>query len=318
MPKQVYDVIVLGVGAMGSAALYQTAKRGVSVLGIDRFHPPHSSGSSHGESRITRQAVGEGRHYVPLVLRSHEIWREIEAITQDRLLEVTGGLIISGQNSEARNHVADFFAKTVESAVSFNIPHRLMDAAQIRAAFPQFKVQDGETAYFEDGAGFVRPEACIAAQIRLAQGHGAQLRTGETMQDYSADANGVTVRTDRGTYHAATLILSAGPWIPRMLGCPTTATLKVHRQVLHWFDVADNAEAFQPGRFPIFIWEPQSKSKVIYGFPEASPGGGFMVATEAYETTTDPDNVDRHVSQAEIDSIHDDLVAPLFHHVSRR
>lgn len=318
MSQQSYDVIVLGVGAMGSAALYQAAKRGVSVLGIDRYHPPHSSGSSHGESRITRQAVGEGRDYVPLVLRSHEIWRDIEAITQDRLLEVTGGLIIAGQGTAARNHVADFFARTVDSAVAFNIPHRIMDATQIRATFPQFKVRDGDTAYFEDGAGFVRPEACIAAQIRLARDHGADLRTGETVLRYGADVHGVTVTTDRETYHGGTLIMSAGAWMPTLLGDGASEVLKIHRQVLHWFDVTDYADAFQPGRFPIFIWEPQGKSKVIYGFPEASPGGGIKVATETYETTCDPDHVDRRVSQAEIDDIYDDLVAPLFHGVSRR
>ncbi len=318
MPAPAYDVIVLGVGAMGSAALFQLARRGARVLGIDRFTPPHTHGSSHGETRITRQAIGEGAHYVPLVLRSHEIWAELEAATGAKLLEITGGLIISSTKTVARNHVPAFFRATLDAAKAFGIAHRMLDAAQIRAEFPQFNVQDDEHGYWERNAGFLRPEACIAAQLTMAQRHGAAVAFGETMINYEAGPAGVVVRTDRGEYHGGKLILAAGPWLPHLLGGNARHVFKVHRQVLFWFDLERNADAFLPGRFPIFIWEPQGKAKVIYGFPTARPGGGIKVATEEYATTTDPDGVSRDVARAEVDAIYDELVAPLFPDVARR
>ena len=122
MQANSYDVIVLGLGAMGSAALYQLARRGSRVLGIDRFAPPHNLGSSHGDTRITRQAIGEGAEYVPLVLRSHEIWRELEAATGRSLLETCSGLILS-RSPGARHHGAGFFENTIAAAKTFGIEH---------------------------------------------------------------------------------------------------------------------------------------------------------------------------------------------------
>src|ERR1700710_1004208 len=131
-----YDVVILGLGAMGSAAAYQLAKRGAQVLGLDRFAPPHAMGSSHGDTRITRLAIGEGAHYTPLALRSHEIWREIEAETGADLLTVTGGLIISSASRTAALHVDDFFANTLAAAKNHAIAHQILDARDIRRRFP--------------------------------------------------------------------------------------------------------------------------------------------------------------------------------------
>ena len=127
-----YDTIVLGLGAMGSAAAYQLAKRGQNVLGIDQFSPPHALGSSHGETRITRLAIGEGEQYTPLALRSHELWREIEKETGTDLLTITGGLIISSPAKTAALHVADFFANTIAAAIKYNIRHQILAADEIR------------------------------------------------------------------------------------------------------------------------------------------------------------------------------------------
>lgn len=153
-----YDAVILGLGAMGSAAAYQLAKRKARVLGLDQFAPPHALGSSHGDTRITRLAIGEGTHYTPLALRSHEIWREIEGETGADLLTVTGGLIVSSAASTARVHVADFFANTVAAAQKHGIAHELLESGDIRRRFPQFHIRDGEIGYYEAQAGFLRPK----------------------------------------------------------------------------------------------------------------------------------------------------------------
>ena len=164
-----WDVAVVGLGAMGSAAAWQAAKRGAKVLGIDQFRPPHALGSSHGDTRITRLAIGEGEQYTPLVLRSNEIWREVERETGERLRVVTGGLIISGPSRSAKTQVAKFFEATLAAARRFGIEHEIVDAPGIRKRFPQFAVRDDEVGYFEPGAGYLRPERCIAAQQLAAR-----------------------------------------------------------------------------------------------------------------------------------------------------
>src|SRR6185312_10487040 len=172
------------------------AKRGMRVLGIDRFAPPHDKGSTHGGTRITRLAIGEGTHLTPLVMRSHEIWREIERQTGAELLTQCGGLFISSPKKLAKTHVEGFLENTIAAAEKYGIAHERLDANAIRARFPQFRVRDDEHGYYEPSAGFVRPEDCIAAQLALAERCGAELRRCETVLGYE----GTTVATDRGTY----------------------------------------------------------------------------------------------------------------------
>lgn len=306
-----HDAIVLGLGAMGASASYQLARRGADVLGIDRFSPPHIHGSSHGATRITRLAVGEGEQYVPLAKRSHEIWREIEAATGAELFVQNGGLIISSAASKATTHVADFFGKTVNAARAHAIAHQMLDAAAIRARFPQFRVHDREMGYFEPSAGFVRPEAAIAAQISLAENHGAEIRTGESVVDVAVLPDGVKVTTDRGNYRARKLVVAAGAWLPRLLDARFAKLLKVYRQTLFWFSLED-AALYSPERFPIFIWDPVGRTQPIYGFP-AIDGTGVKIATEQYENVCDPDSVAVAASSAETAAMHRDFVAPQFH-----
>src|SRR5271166_5403837 len=164
------DMAVIGLGAVGSAALYQTAKLGVKVIGIDRFEPPHDQGSSHGETRITRQAIGEGREFVPLVLRSNEIWDELEAATGRSLLTRNGGLILASGGITGNHHGSiSFLQDTIDAANSFGIPHQQLSTAEIQERFPQFQLPADEQGYFEPGAGFLRPEACIETQIGQAR-----------------------------------------------------------------------------------------------------------------------------------------------------
>jgi sarcosine oxidase len=175
---------------MGSATLYQLARRGVRVLGLDQFAPPHSLGSTHGETRITRLAVGEGAAYMPLVRRTHEIWRELEAVSGETLLTLTGGLIICPQSGGAHFHGGDnFVMRTAELARQYGIDHQLQTAAEVRDHFPMLKVGDHEQAFYEPTGGVVSPERAVAVQLELAQRHGATIQTNEKVLAYQAGAD---------------------------------------------------------------------------------------------------------------------------------
>lgn len=313
-----YDVIVLGLGAMGSASAYQLARRGAKVLGIDQFSPPHAEGSSHGDSRITRQAIGEGDHYTPIVLRSYEIWREIEAQTGKDLLTITGGLIISGGKNKGINHVEGFFETTVAAAKKYNIEHELLTPPEVRERFPQFAIQNDEKAYFEKNAGLLRPENCIEAQLELAKKFSAQTHINEKVTAFKAKSGGVIVETEKGRYEADKLIVSAGPWVTKLF--PEYAKFfSVRRQVMYWFDVKASIEPFLPSHFPVYIWElPNSKSN-IYGFPAIDgPNGGVKVANELNHGAIEPDNVDRGVTQTDVDDMYNNYVKPFLPNLSAR
>lgn len=308
-----FDTIVFGLGAMGSAAVYQLAKRENKVLGIDQFSPPHIFGSSHGDTRITRQAIGEGEQYTPLSLRSYEIWREIEKETGNKLLEKNGGLIISSGAKTVINHVENFFENTVVTAKKYNIKHEILDATQIRKRFPQFNVQDNESGYYEYNAGFLRPEVCVSAQISLAEKYGATIRRNEKVESFLEKNGIVCVKTNLGEYEAKKLIVSAGPWFPDLIEDEYSKFFKVIRQVLFWFDVKTSIERFEPKNFPIFIWELQGNKQGIYGFPSIDgQNGGIKIATEQYETTTTADTINREVSKEEIKTMYENFVAPYF------
>ena len=305
-----FNTIVVGLGAMGSAAVYQLAKRGNQVLGLDRFSPPHAHGSSHGESRIIRQAIGEGEKYVPLVLRSYELWREIENETGTDLLTITGGLTLETQNSEAVMHGRrDFLDQAIRCAEKFDIRHEILEAADIRRRYPQFAVTE-ERAYFEAETGFLRPELCIENQLHLGRKHGAVVQTDERVVSIeSSGASEVTVKTSRGFYHAEKVIITAGPWISRFLPPAYVALFKVSRQVMYWFDIReDYRPAFAAPGFPIFIWLfGTGREFGFYGFPSLD-GKTIKVATEQFTADTDPDHVQRAVSSDEQRSMYKDYV----------
>ena len=193
------DVIVVGLGAFGSALLYQLARRGIQAIGIDRFAPPHDRGSSHGETRITRLAVGEGDAYAPIVRRSHSIWRELEAESGATLMRTTGGLIMAPEGSAARHHGREnFVRRSLAMAARFSVPHERLEAAEIAARYPQFQLRGDEIAYFEPSAGLLLPEACIATQLALARRHGATTRLNERVISVEQTAGGVRLVSDRG------------------------------------------------------------------------------------------------------------------------
>lgn len=306
-----FDLIVLGLGATGSATAYQAAKRGMRVLGIDQFAPPHVHGSSHGDTRVTRQAIGEGDAYVPLVLRANEIWRDVERETGAELMTVTGGLWISSPARQAETHVANFFDNTLNAARRFGIEHQVLAAADIRKRFPQFNVRDNEVGYYEPGAGYLRPEACVAAQLQLAACHGAEIHTGERVQAFDESEGVVTVRTDGGGVHKARqLAVCAGPWVRRFVPPDVAKLFTVTRQVMYWFEVAAPAARYQAPAFPTWIWELQDRRNVIYGTAATDGSASIKVATEQYARTTTAEDVQRGVSIDEVRAMQEQLVMP--------
>ncbi len=299
-----FDTVVVGLGAVGSACLLQLARRGQRVLGLDRYDPPHAWGSSHGGTRLTRCAVGEGEAYVPLVVRSHEIWRDLEAETGAELLTQCGMLILDGASGAACYHgKGDFLGRTIAAAKRFAIPHEVLDAAGVMRRFPQFRLRGGETGYFEPGGGFVRPEACVEAQLTLARRHGAVTRTGTRVARIERDGGGVCVVTDGDRYHAADAVLAAGAWSAGFMGT-LAPHLSVTRQVFHWFEPS-NPAAFAPDRFPPFIWvHGDGPDDSFYGFPIPPGEQGVKVGTEQTSATTpDPDRLGREIAVQEAEAL---------------
>ncbi|HWS97388.1 MAG TPA: N-methyl-L-tryptophan oxidase [Candidatus Methylomirabilis sp.] len=319
--RTIADVLVVGLGAVGSSALYQSAKLGAKVAGIDRFAPPHDQGSSHGETRITRQAIGEGREFVPLVLRSNEIWEELEAATGRSLITRNGGLVLAASGLVGSHHgSSSFLQDTIDAANEFGIAHERLSADDIRRRFPQFHLTGDEEGYFEPGAGFLRPEACVETQIEQARRLGAQVYTEETVLQVSPANGSVMVKTDKREFEAAKAILTAGPWIAQFLPAQLRQHFRVYRQTLCWFDLARNAERYLPEHFPVFIWiTGTGVQDMLYGFPAIDgPAGGLKVATERYEDTVEPDNVPRDVSDSSVREMFESYIAPRFRDVGNK
>jgi sarcosine oxidase len=305
------DIAVIGLGAMGAAALYQLARRNVRVLGIDRFAPPHTLGSSHGETRITRQAVGEGAAYAPLVLRSHEIWRELEAATGATLLTACGGLIVGPTNSTTTHHgKPDFLPTTIAVARQFGIAYEVLDRDAIARRFPPFiNLTSDDVGYYEPGAGFLHPEACISAQLAEARRHSAETLLNTTVTAISQRGGTVRLETSAGPVEAAKVLVTAGAWTAPLLGSPFDRLLRVTRQVLHWF-APDDPAPFDPARCPVFIrMHGAGDTDYFYGFPIPPGGAGVKVATEQYDVATDAAAADRTTRPEEGAGLYDNHLA---------
>lgn len=300
-------MIVVGLGAMGSAACLALATRGVPVIGIDQYAPPHPWGSTHGDTRVTRLAIGEGREYVPLVRRSHELWREIEEETGSRLMTQAGIVILAHPSSP-------FLQETRAAARQYAIDHQDLTGDEVRARFPMFAIGEETVAYHEPEAGYVRPEAAVAAQLELARRRGAELRLGERVERWSGSPGSVTVTTDADTYHAEGLVLCIGAWIGELFP-EGRDTFAVYRQLLHWFPIREGYAQLRD--MPAFVFDFGGDQRGFvhldgfYGLPAIDgPDGGVKVAMESFERTTTPDGRQHPATRAEIDEITDRCIAP--------
>lgn len=290
--KKIYDVIIIGLGAMGSAAAYHLARRNQRVLGLDRFTPPHSFGSSHGQTRIIREAYFEHPAYVPLVQRAYENWAELARETKQQLFQQTGGLMIGPAEGV-------LVTGARRSAQIHHLPHELLNAADLRRRFPAFHPAADTIAVWEPRAGIVFPERCIAAHLQMAVQHGATLRYDEPALKWESTAASVRVTTAQAEYEAQHLLIAAGAWIGPLLA-ELNLPLTVTRQVLLWFEPTAHAEYFAPQHCPIYIYEHES-NRIIYGFPNL--GEGVKVGRHHEGEYTPAERVRREVDAADIEAM---------------
>lgn len=294
--NQSFDVIVLGLGGMGGAAAYRLAARGQRVLGLEQFTPAHDRGSSHGKTRMIRQAYFEDPCYVPLLWRSYELWRELEQASGQSLLTVTGGLMMGRADSET-------VVGTHKSARQYDLPHEFLDAGQIRKRFPSFSPDADTAGVYETRAGFVWTEAAVRAHLDQATGAGATLHFDERAVEWQpTSTGGVQVKTTRGVYEAGQLVITAGPWLGGLLA-DLKLPLQVERKILFWFEPVGGIEPFTLGKFVVWGWELESGT-FIYGFPATDgPTGGVKVAVhrEPKVVGCHPDTIDRQVREEEIE-----------------
>ncbi len=292
-----FDVIVIGLGGMGSSAAYHLAKRGQRVLGLEKFTPAHDKGSSHGGSRIIRQSYFEDPAYVPLLLRAYALWDELAADSAREVYRITGGLFIGAPDCLT-------VAGSLRASREWDLPHEVLDAAEIRSRFPTFTPDAGDIALYEAKAGFARPELTVQAHLDLAEKAGATLQFGEEVLEWAETSGGVTVRTRRGTYTAGQLVICPGAWAPQLLaelGVPIT----VERQVLYWLDPVGGTAPFTD--HPIFIDE-NADGMQIYGFPAIDgPRGGVKVAFFRKGVVCTPETIDRTVHDHEIREVRDHI-----------
>ncbi len=282
-----YDTIVAGLGGAGSSAAFHLARAGERVLGLERFAPVHVHGSSHGRSRIYRTAYFEGPGYVPLLLRAHELWRDLQASTPDPIVRPTGGLMIGRPDTPT-------VAGALRTAEQCRLPHEMLDAAAVGARFPQFDLRRDESALFDPNAGVLFPENCLRAHTAGAVDAGAELHYGEPLASWTATSRGVVVRTRSGEYRARSLVLTVGAWTGRIVP-DLRLPLQIERQFMFWFP-ATQPELVGADRMPVFLWDRADEFQT-YGVPDL--GDGVKVGSWRGQIATSPDRVDRELHQAD-------------------
>ncbi|MET9231810.1 N-methyl-L-tryptophan oxidase [Lentzea sp. NPDC003310] len=276
-----YDVVVIGLGGMGSAAAYRLAQRGKRVLGLEKFTPAHAHGSSHGGSRITRQAYFEDLAYVPLLLRAHEMWDQIEHDSGEKIFHRVGGLIVGTPDSGA-------ITGSRASVEQFGLTHELLDATHLRRRFPALRPHADEIGLYEPGAGFVVPETSVKAHLALATRAGADLRFEEPVTHWEPGK----VTTPRGTYEAEHVVVCPGPWAPELLA-ELRIPFEIERQVQFYFTPAEDLSGY-----PIYIWD---RANGFYGFPLHD--GAVKVAFHHGGEICTPETIDRTVHAHEVEAV---------------
>jgi len=279
-----YDTIVIGLGGMGSAALYHLARRGQRVLGLEQFGIAHDQGSSHGATRLIRRAYFEHPDYVPLVDRAYQLWEALEVAASRTLLHRCG-LMLAGRSDGA------IIAGVQRAAAQHRLDIETVARADWPARFPGFAPDDDMQVLFEPDAGFLEVENCVAAHVEQAQALGAEVHTGQRVTSWSADARGVTVTTDHATYPARSLVLCGGAWTSWLLS-ELDLPLVVHRKTVFWFGPTDDLYRFDRG-CPVFGME--TGNEFFYGFPAIDENGVKVGEHTGRQVAPDPDRLDREV-----------------------
>ena len=283
--SQEFDCIVIGVGGMGSSTLYNLAKRGRRVLGLEQFDIPHAEGSSHGVNRIIRLAYYEHPSYVPLLRRAYELWSEIESVTGEQLLYKTGSIDTAPSGHEV-------FEGSLESCLLHDIPHRVLNHAQINEQFPGYQLPPGHMGLLQGDGGFVLSERSIVAYANAAMSAGAEIHAREIVSGWEPDQGGVRVFTDRGEYIAERLVITAGAWTAGMI--PILEDLAVpERQVLAWLQPIDGS-LYTPEVFPVF--NAYFDEGRYYGFPVFGIPGFKVGRYHHLEEVIDPDSAIKTVT----------------------
>lgn len=287
-----YDVAIIGLGAMGSAAACALSKRGASVVAFDRFSPPHSAGSTHGHTRIIREAYYEHPLYVPLVRRAYELWSELERESNVSLMVQTGGVMVGPEHGP-------LVTGALESALTHQIAHEMLDSRALSARFPAYCPRADWVGLFEARAGMLFPEECVAAMLNRAKQRGVALQLNEEVSGWRSNGSRIAVRTARGTYEADRLIVAAGPWLPGLrdsLG--VDLPLEIERQLSHWFEPLEPDGRYTAAQCPIGLWEVQGE--FFATLPDE--GHGVKCGVHHAGALTSPDSVDRNVTSAETDA----------------
>jgi len=288
------DVIVLGTGGMGTAACAHLAARGATVIGLDRFPLAHDRGSSHGQTRLIRQAYFEHPDYVPLLLEAYRLWRWLEEATGTRLLVESGLLLAGPENGEA-------VAGALHAAAIHRLPVERLAAGAARQRWPAFALDDF-LAVWEPAAGYLLVEECVRAHADVAKRHGARCEEGVAIHRWHAGARGIAVDTDQGTFHADRLVITPGAWAADLLELPSVA-LEVLKKTLCWYRPpaehrATFAAGHEPGTgLPCFAFD--TPAGFYYGFPALDDRGVKMAEHTGGTPVADPLALDRSLDRAE-------------------
>ncbi|MQG70971.1 MAG: N-methyl-L-tryptophan oxidase [SAR202 cluster bacterium] len=279
-----YDAIVIGVGGMGSAAVYHLARRGLQVLGLEKHAIPHEMGSSHGYSRMIRYTLQEHPSYVPLVRRSYELWHEMEETAGEELMVTTGSIRAGAPDSP-------FFLNAQEACDLHSIPYEILTASEVNKRFPGYRFPEEISSVYQADGGFLLPERCIVTHVQAAERAGADVHSQETVLDWGVRGDGVQVRTDRDTYTAGRLVVTAGPWAANLV--PELAAYAVpERQVMGWFQ-PKRPELYAAEAFPVFgVFTEEGR---YYGFPSHAVPGFKIGRAHHLLQKVDPDAIDREV-----------------------
>jgi sarcosine oxidase len=284
-----YDVAIVGLGAMGSAAAYALAKRGAKVIAFDRLEPPHHMGSTHGHTRIIREAYYEHPTYVPLVRRSYELWAELERESGQTLFMQTGGLWVGPEKGELVKGALD-------SVKTHGIAHDLLDSAEITKRFPAYRARKEWVGLLEHRAGMLAPEKCVSAFHDNARQLGAELHTGTEVTSWSVGAQWVTVVTPSWSCKADRLIVAAGAWLPGLaVKMGLKIPLEIERQMSHWFSPASPDPTYSAAKTPVALFEMPGDMFLTMG----DEGHGVKCGKHHSGMPTSPEAVSRVVTDAE-------------------